>query len=913
MIELLSTKLFIPRPRKNLVSRPRLVERLNAGLDKKLTLIAAPAGFGKTTLLSEWIPQSPRCVTWVSLDESDNDPSWFWAYFVASLQALRSELGKSALHLLQSPQVPPITSILTILINDITVFPDTFAIVLDDYHVIESQSIQEGLIFLIDHLPDNMHLIITTRVDPPLPIARLRARNQLNEIRANDLRLSAKEAAAFLTQVMGLNLSAEEVTALEVRTEGWIAGLQIAALSMQGHDDVSGFVRSFSGSHRHILGYLAEEVIKRQPEGTQNFLLQTSILERLCGELCNAVTEEPGGQAMLENLEHVNLFVVPLDDEGKWYRYHHLFAEVLHARLHQSQPDKIQDLHRRASAWCEQNGGLSEAVNHALAAQDFDQASRLIEQTSRTMWQRGDVRTLRTWLDALPPGIRRARPRLCLAQAWSALAVGQIIAVESSVLEAEAALSLLPETEANPLRAQVVALQSALAGYRQDSAQAIELAHQALTLLPEDDHILRGHLAHTLGRAYLTRGDLPAANQKLREASTSSLLAGDLSTASLALSALGAELEAQGQLREAATCYQQAIQSIQKDGRTLPVAAASGAYGWLGRILYEWNQLDEAAQCAKQCLELSRPFNTSGGMFIGYLVQANILMARNDVSGAANSLENAETTVHSETMLLKTSLRMVEAVRVHLWLAQRNFSDAAQWAANYESNLDFPVSGDWPGIRQLGPMFDFECLTLIRVRMEHAQWGEALRLLMHLQSVVESGTRKGSLIKILVLRALVFKTQEKHAESSAVLERSLILAEPEGYIRIFVDEGEPMRHLLLDYRKVIIKQIGEGVNGESLRLLPYTDKLLAAFPQPVPVEKSKTGTMPEPLSDRELEILQLIATGHSNQEIADNLVIALSTVKSHINNLYGKLGTNRRTQAISIARELRLFDEERNV
>jgi len=903
MFELLATKLFIPRPRSNLVSRPRLVERLNTGSDKTLTLIAAPAGFGKTTLLSEWIPQSHSCVTWLSLDDADNDPTRFWTYFISSLQGLRPDIGKAALALMQSPQSTPIPSILTTLINEITAFPDSFSLVLDDYHVIEAQQIHEMLVFLLDHQPVNMNLVMTTRIDPPLPLARLRARDKLTEIRANNLRFTEKEISDFLTTALGLELRAEEITALEERTEGWIAGLQIAALSMQGRDDISGFIQAFSGSHRHILGYLADEVIDQRPKGTLHFLLQTSILDRLCGPLCDAVTGNSDGQEILENLEHANMFITPLDDEGKWYRYHHLFGEVLRARLQQNQPNLLPDLHSRASQWFQEHRYIPEAVIHALAAEDFNQASNLIEQTSRTMWQRGEVRTLQNWLDALPPDIRRARPQLCLARAWGSLAAGQIAEVESSVLETEDALDSIAEADAKPLRAQVDALRSTLAGYRQDNVQAIELAKQALTHLPEEDHFLRGQLAHTLGRAYLSRGELSAASQKLREAATFSLHAGDLSTANLALSALGAELEAQGRLREAAACYQQAIQAIQKDGRPLPVTAASGAYGWLGRILYEWDQLDSAAQCANQGLELSRPFKASGGMFICHLVLTNILMARNDISGAIDSLQEAETAVRSDAMLLKTSLRMVEAVRAQLCLAQGNIEQAALWASVYEHDLNLPSSGDWPGIRQLGSMFDFECQTLIRFKIARTQWGEALRLLTRLQTLVESGARKGSLIKILILRSLVFKMQENPAESIAALERSLFLAESEGYIRIFVDEGELMRLLLLDYQSTIKRNAGDGADREPARLLTYSNKLIAAFPQPASAEKRKHENLIEPISERELEILQLIAVGKTNQEIAEILVIAVSTVKSHINNLYGKLGTNRRTEAIAIARE----------
>jgi LuxR family maltose regulon positive regulatory protein len=907
MTDLLTTKLYIPHPRSNRVSRPRLVERLNAGLDRKITLIAAPAGFGKTTLLSEWIPSSPRCVTWLSLDEGDNDPIRFWAYVIASLQQIHPDLGAGALALLQSPQAPPITSILTSLINDLAGFPDGFSAVLEDYHVINSQPIHEALNFLIAHLPANMHLVLTTRVDPPLPLARLRARHKLAELRANDLRFTAGEAAAFLNQTMGLNLSAEEVAALEVRTEGWIAGLQIAALSMQGRDDIPGFIHAFSGSHRHILGYLAEEVLNQRPKGTLDFLLQTSILDRLCGPLCEAVTGQGDGEEMLRKLDQANLFIVPLDDEGVWYRYHHLFAEVLRAHLQQAQPDLIQNLHRCASAWFKQNGRLSEAVSHALAGQDFDQASRFIEETSRAMWQRGEVMTLQNWLAALPPGIRRARPQLCLAQAWGALGVGQFAVVNSSILEMEEALSPWAKEDVKPLRAQVDAIRSALAGFQQDNARAIELAHRALEHLPEEDQFLCGFLAYVLGRAYLSQGDLPAASQKLREAAMFSLNAGDLPTASFALVALGAELEAQGQLRESASCYRQVIQAAQMDGRPSTITAV-GAYVRLGGILYEWNQLDEAVQCVNQGIELARLLQDGSMLIGGGLVLADVLKVHGDLNGAIGSLRNAETAARSG-MTPEAALRLVAAARTQLWLAQRNNTDAEQWATIYERDLDFPVGGDWPGMRQLTPMRDFEYLTLVRVRMAQAQWDEALRLLTRLQPVVEAGARKASLIELLALRALALQTQANNAKSVAALEHALTLAEPEGYIRIFVDEGEPMRLLLMDYQSKRKMKADHGVDSELLRLLAYTDQLLAAFSQPAPAEKQKLESIPESLSERELDVLQLIATGHTNQEIADILVIAVSTVKSHINHLYGKLGANRRTQAIAIARDLGLLSE----
>ena len=888
---LLATKLYLPPARLNRVPRPRLIEQLN--ILQPLTLVAAPAGFGKTTLLSDWIPKSKHCVTWLSIDEDDNDPIRFWAYVVAALQKLRTNLGQGALTLLQSPQPPPITSVLSTLINEISSFPENFSIVLDDYHLIKTKPIHEALTFLLDHLPPQMHMILTTRADPPLPLARLRARNQLTELRANDLRFTSDEAAMFLNEVMGLKLTAQDIAALETRTEGWVAGLQLAALSMQGRDDVTGFIQAFSGSHRHVLTYLAEEVLEQRPTGTLNFLLQTSILDRLCGSLCDAVVGGHDSQALLQKLEQANLFIVPLDDEGKWYRYHHLFAEVLRARLQQTQPDLIVERHCRASVWYEQNGWVAEAVSHALAAQDFNQASRLIEQKSRAMWQQGEVTTLQNWLAAVPPGIRRARPQLCLAQAWGALAVGQFAMVDSSILEAEEAMSLLAEAEVKPLRAQVDAIRSTLAGYRQDSAKAIELAHRSLEHLPEGDDYLRGILAYNLGRAHLAQGDLPAASQKLREAATLSLNAGDMSTAGFALVALGAELEAQGRLREAASCYRQVIQAVQKDGRPLPITAAGGAYVWLGGILYKWNQLDESAKCANQGIELSRSFQYSGAVLIGCLVLVSVLRAQNDLTGAIDALRNAETAARSGT-ILKATLRMVEAVRTRILLAQGNIADAAQWATGYERDLNFPASGDWTDVRQFRPMFDYECLTLVRVRMAEAQWDEALRLLTRLQPVVEAGTRQTGLIELLALRALVLQAQINGAEAFAALDRALTLAAPEGFMRIFLDEGESMREVIRNWRLETGRH--KDLTEVQAHLMVYAEKLLEAFNEnkhqlPATSEVTKSlvhqSDLVDPLSARELEVLHLIAEGLSNYAIARKLFLSTGTVKVHLKHIYG--------------------------
>ena len=447
---ILATKLYIPPLRPKVVFRPRLIERLNEGLHRKLTLISAPAGFGKTTLVSEWVAGCERPSAWLSLDEGDNDPTRFLAYLVAALQTVAANIGKGVLGMLQSPQPPPTESILTALLNELTAIPDNFVLILDDYHVIDARPIDHTLTFLVEHLPPQMHLVIATREDPQLPLARLRVRGQLTELRVSDLRFTPSEAAEFLNQRMALNLSAEDITALEARTEGWIAGLQLAAISLQGHKDATGFIKSFTGSHHFVLDYLVEEVLQQQPESVQTFLLRTSILERLCGPLCDAVVLDPSasGRETLEYLEHANLFIVPLDNERRWYRYHHLFADLLRQRLHQStaaskgdEMGDVAELHRRASAWYEDNGLELEAFHHATAANDVEHAERLIEGKGMPLHFRGAVTPVLNWLKSLPTTVLDNHPSLWTTYASVLLVTGQVTSVEQTLHSAETALA----------------------------------------------------------------------------------------------------------------------------------------------------------------------------------------------------------------------------------------------------------------------------------------------------------------------------------------------------------------------------------------------------------------------------------------------------------------------------------------
>ncbi len=886
-IPLLTTKLYLPPARPNLVPRPRLTARLAEGLTKPLTLVSAPAGFGKTTLVSEWRTSNAGRdlpLAWLSLDDDDNDPTRFLTYLVAALATLQPGLGETTLALLYSPQLPPPQVVLTSLINDLGELEDQLALVLDDYHVITALPIHEALAFILDHLPPSVHLVMLTRSDPPLPLSRMRVRNQLTEIRASDLRFTHDEAATFLNRVMGLALSADGVRALEARTEGWIAGLQLAALSMEGRADSSHFITTFSGSHHYIVDYLADEVLNRQPDPVRSFLLQTSILDRLTGPLCDALTQRADGRVTLEVLEQANLFVIPLDDERRWYRYHPLFADALRNRLQQTHPNCLPDLHRRAAEWLEPQGQVAEALRHALQGGDQDRAARLVEQNALSMLMRGELMILVGWINAVE-SLAHERPWLSIYQCWTLTLAGQLEQAESWLQEAERLVATQgPAAEAQNMLGHLAAIRAYRAAQRGEALQAIDLAQQALECLPEGDQAIRSVVSLTLGTARRLSGDLAGAGRALEEAVRTGQAAGNLYLALGALSGLADLLFDQGRLRQASQTYNELVQlATRPDGRRLP--AAGMAFFGLSMICYEWNDLEAALKHTLQSIELCQQWGHVGILMGSQVMLFRVRQALGEMDSAQAALEEAERLARAHPQTPRAP-GWVASFRVRSWLAEGNLAVAARWTQ--QSGLK--IEDDMSYLREA------EYLALGRVLRAQGEFDAALTLLGRLLRIAETTGRMGSMIEMLVLQALTVQAKDDIPQALTTLERALSLAQPEGYMRVFLDEGAPMAKLL---RRA-------GSHGIAPK---YVAKLLSEFdtlrvPGAAPTTKQP---LIEPLSDRELEALRLLAAGKSNQEIADELVLATGTVKRHLSNIFGKLSVQSRAECVARARELGLL------
>jgi LuxR family maltose regulon positive regulatory protein len=873
-IPILATKLYSPPPPLKLVLRPGLVERLNEGLHRKLTLISAPAGFGKTTLLSAWVAGSDRHVAWLSLDEGDNDPTRFLIYLVGAVRTITPAIGEALLGVLQSSQPPPTESILTALVNEITTAQGNFVLVIDDYHVIDAKPVDSAVTFLLEHLPPQMRLVIATREDPQFPLARLRGGGKLSELRVADLRFTLSEAAGFLNQAMGLNLTADDVATLETRTEGWIAGLQLAALSLQGHPDATTFIQSFTGSHHFVLDYLLEEVLQRQSERVQTFLLRTSILDQLCGPLCDTVLRDPAvsGQAILEYLEHANLFLVPLDDERRWYRYHHLFADLLRQRLSSvDAAGDVAELHRRASQWYEDHGLEMEAFHHAAAANDVERAERLIEGLGVPLQFRGAPAPVLNWLESLPAIVLDARPSLWVTYATALFFVGRHTAVEQKLRAAEAALQGgEPDHRQRDLVGRIASIRATLAIIQHDSETVIAQSRRALECLDPDNLPIRTAATYTLGYASQLKGDRAAASRAFTEAiRTSKSFADSIYTIAATLS-LGQVQESDNQLSLAKRTYQRAVQLAGDPPRTI----ASEAHLGLARIYYEWNDLDAARRHAQQCLQLTRQIE-SVDTFVSYAVFiARLRLAQGDVPGAVGILTEADEFLRQHNFMFR--MPDVAAVRVLTLVRQGNLSAAAHLAETH----DLPISQ-------------------ARVHLAGGDTSAALAVLKPWRRQVEAKGWADERLKVMLLQAIALQAQGDMDTSAQLLFDALALAEQGGFVRSFVDEGVPMARLLS----------AAAARGP---MTGYMEGLLTVF-DAAKQKSEETSDRPsaqdpiDPLSPRELEVLRLISEGLSNHEIGERLFLALDTVKGHNRKIFGKLQVQRRTEAVARARELGLF------
>jgi LuxR family maltose regulon positive regulatory protein len=969
-IPLLKTKLYIPAVRPKLVARPRLIERLDEGLcSAKLTLISAPAGFGKTTLLGEWIHcrmrgagrECPAVSTkaratdhssvvharhsvpafgfsWLSLDAGDNDPTRFWAYVIAALQTVYPDVGQAALSALQASQsrTLPVELLLTGLINEVATKSDPLVLVLDDFHLIDSAQVHEGIVFLIDSLPDQgMHVVLSGRADPPWPLARRRARGEMTELRASDLRFTPQEAAAFLNDVTGLGLSAQDIAALDARTEGWIAGLQLAALSMRGSSDLSAFVSAFSGSHRLILDYLVEEVLDRQSADVQAFLLQTSILERMTASLCDAVmdmqqADKPasrrcaGSQESLEHLEQANLFLVPLDDERRWYRYHHLFAELLRGRLHQNQPDLVPVLHRRASRWYEAQGLIDEAFGHALGSGDVERAADLVERNGLQMVVRSECSTLAKWLEELPEELVRRRPWLCVCHAWVRYYVGPREQVEPRLQDAEQALRdmasaetpALTEVERRYVAGHVAALRAYMALQKEELDRVAELAQRALDLLPTGDYAratsaialaaqqtfgtlpevsyARATSAIALAETPRERGDLAASERAYARAREIAEECGNTPMAVSAVAYMAYQQAKQGRLHKAQETNRQALAlAIGPDGRELP--AAGLPYVKMGDLMREWNELQTATRYLERGIELCLQWGHADALITGYTILARVQLAQGDLGRACDTFRNAEQ-LQQKTDVDPWAICWIDDCRLRLWLAAGDLSAAASWAEG--SGL---TTGD-----ALSFVRDLEHVNLARAlvarglhRPDSPYLDEALALLARLSEAAEGAGWISRAIEILVLRSVALLACGDKGMALEALTRALTLAEPEGYVRTFVDEGAPVRELLGKAAACPVAPHGE-----------YVGQLLSAFGA-APEKKARalvsSSDLVEPLTEREVEVLRLMATDLTSPEMAKELVVSVNTVRTHIQHIYQKLAVHSRYEAVSRARELSLL------
>ena len=908
-LQLLHTKLLIPRTHPEIIERATLLRRVESGLDSRLLLVTAPAGYGKTTLLSNLIRQNDIPAAWISLDERDNDPRRFWAYLIAALQTLDPALGTSAQLMLQSPQTPPIDSILESLINGINGMSGDFFLVLDDYHFISNATIHENITFLVENLPNQMHLLVSSRSEPALPLASLRARRQMVEIKATDLRFSKAEVEQFLNQLMNLDLSTAEIDAIEDLTEGWAAGIQLAALSLQGDRSTSEQLKEFSANHHFIFDYLAQEVLSKQPPEIQEFLIHTSILDQLCGSLCDEVLEsaaesgdriQNSSQAILDYLEKHNLFIVSLDQQRQWYRYHNLFADFLRTQFSkQSEPELEKKLHRRASSWFKKKNMLLEAIEHALNSGDYQEVGFLIDNQAEELFNRSELHTLSNWLEKLPLNVYHAIPRLNMIAAWAYLALGQSQLVEThlkiveEILKVNAdgsaeSLSLPPETRG--ILAEISCIRITLAINMVNFPLATLQSRQTLDYLGDDAQAgLFNNRRDLLAVTHFNRGILSELKGEIQEASEAfsksiDLNENNLHLITMAISHLAHLQELQGQLKNAEKTFRMAKKVTDNYPYPLPLSGLADI--GLGNLLCERNQLKNAQEHLLDGIELGNIWKHGEVLTTGYMVLARVAMALGEDQQANQLLEKAIENVRG---IRDWQTPLVDAYRVQIWARQGDLEAISSWSQNCQIDPRGPIEFNQEQV----------AIALIRVLISLERYSEARQLCAKLIAANESRSAWGQVIQLLVFDFLAAHAQGETMQAVDGISRALALAAPEGYVRIFLDEGEAMYSVLEAVEK-------EMPADTQVQIRDYLMSLLQEFKSAgdyLGHSLIHPSISSDPLSDREIEVLKLLERGLSNQQIAEELFISTNTVKAHLKNIYGKLGVNNRVQAISKGRQ----------
>ena len=903
-IPLLATKLAIPPLRPRIIARPRLLHALDASLEPscRLTLICAPAGYGKTTLLSEWLQSLSRrgreavhCA-WLTLDQGDDDLARFLSYLVAALQKIQPGTGTGLLTAAQPPRPAPEQVLATLLINDLAEIPGRVFLVLDDYHLVTAQPVHTFLSFLVSHQPPQLGVIIASRADPPLPLARLRARGQLVEVRQEDLRFTYEESASLFGEALDYALTATQIRALEVRTEGWGAGLQLAALSMRTLTGASAFIDTFSGGQEHIADYLTDEVIAQQPETVVSFLLQTSILERLTAPLCEVVTGQPQAQAMLETLMEANLFLVPLDQQQEWFRYHTLFSDLLRKRLFTFHREQVGELHRRASRWYQEHGFASQAIDHALAEGDFDRAGTLVEDVAEDSLARGETVTLLRWLEALPPASKDAHLRLWVFHGLALMLYGK---PDTPVRDALDRLS--GSTEAVPVQGEIALLQALRAVMTGQPGVAISLAESALQKLPLDSLFFCSLAADSLGMAHTLRGHTAAAIRDFEQVVGLSSRAGAHLLTVFGLSSLAGLYTMQGHLRTAAAMYRDVIALADERLGKHSVYTGRALLG-LGELAREWNDLDGALRHFLDSAEALGGF-TEIGLAMSYLSIARVRLSQRDWEAAQDAIAQARRQAR-ESRSTQLDDRLVGMMQARYWILHGESDLALEWARS-SGLLEHSVAevlADRGPDAAIDEFVHGQYLVLARLFLALSKPREALQTIEPLLAHALKVGHNRRALEYLVLKALAHQLQQHLAQAVETIGQALALGEAEEFQRMFLDEGKPMAQLL--YRAA-----ERGICPD------YTGRLLAGFPpaELTPPAKAAKVTraedLIEPLSEREKEVLALMAEGLSNSEIAGRLYISLSTAKGHIAHIFGKLGGKSRTKVVARARNLGLLPD----